>query len=36
MRLGRRVGSRRTADTNRQEIVALITGSAAADAEELS
>jgi len=36
MRLGRRVGTRRTADTNRQEIVALITGSAAADEEELA
>jgi ABC-type sugar transport system ATPase subunit len=33
MRLGRRVGFRRTADTNRQEIVALITGSLAADGE---
>ena len=31
MRLGRRVGSRRTADTSREEVVALITGSAAAD-----
>ena len=34
LRLGRRVGSRLIANTNRQEIVALVTGSATADEEE--
>jgi ABC-type sugar transport system ATPase subunit len=33
MRLGRRVGFRRTRDTSREDVVALITGSAAADEE---
>ena len=33
-RLGRVVGTRRTADTTRDEIVSLITGSAAADRGE--